>query len=287
MTGTHTTDQPGPSGPADDLTGRVVLVIGGGRGIGAAVVEGFARRGAHVVAADTDRLPSAYNHYRSTATTGFAEARALADTLGGKGLAVTAARADATDEDDVRALYRGIADGPGRLDTVVNAFGVTHVSPVERMELAEFRQVVSGNLDGVFLSSREALPLLRASGGGSIVNFSSVSGRTGFAKVAHYCAAKFGVVGFTAALAQEVAKENIRVNAVCPGIVRSNMWRYLLSEFTRPGESEDACWERMRTMIPQREFQTPEDIAGLVLYLASAPRVTGQAVSVDGGMTAP
>ncbi|MGG2464303.1 SDR family NAD(P)-dependent oxidoreductase [Streptomyces sp. RGM 3693] len=277
----------GTTDPAEQFAGKVALVVGGGRGIGAAVVEGFARRGAHVVVADTDRLPSAYNHYRSTAVTGYAEARELADRLAVEGLSVTAAAADATDEDAVRRLYEGIADGPGRLDTVVNAFGVTHVSPVEKMELSEFRHVVSGNLDGVFLSSRAALPLLRASGGGSIINFSSVSGRSGFAKVAHYCAAKFGVVGFTAALAQEVAKENIRVNAVCPGIVRSNMWRYLLSEFVRPGETEDECWERMRGMIPQRAFQTPEDIAGLVRYLASAPRVTGQAISVDGGMSAP
>ncbi|MFE9775831.1 SDR family NAD(P)-dependent oxidoreductase [Streptomyces sp. NPDC005931] len=268
-------------------TGQVTLVVGGGRGIGAAVAEGFAQRGAHVVIADTDRLPSAYNHYRSAEVTGYGEACALAERLTAKGLSATAAEADATDEDAVRRLYEQIAAGPGRLDTVVNAFGVTHVSSVERMELAEFRHVVSGNLDGVFLSSRAALPLLRASGGGSIVNFSSVSGRSGFAKVAHYCAAKFGVVGFTAALAQEVARENIRVNAVCPGIVRSNMWRYLLSEFVRPGETEDECWERMRAMIPQRAFQTPQDIAGLVLYLASAPRVTGQAISVDGGMTAP
>ncbi|MGK5641705.1 SDR family NAD(P)-dependent oxidoreductase [Streptomyces sp. URMC 126] len=269
------------------LAGQVALVVGGGRGIGAAVVETLARNGARVVAADTDRLPSAYNHYRSTAVTGYAEARELAVRLAAEGMAVTAAEVDATDEDAVRRLYQGVADGPGRLDTVVNAFGVTHVSPVERMELAEFRHVVSGNLDGVFLSSREALPLLRASGGGSIVNFSSVSGRSGFAKVAHYCAAKFGVVGFTAALAQEVAKENIRVNAVCPGMVRTGMWDYLLSEFVRPGETEDECWERMRAMVPQREFQTPEDIADLVLYLAAAPRVTGQAISVDGGMTAP
>ncbi|MFF3941841.1 SDR family NAD(P)-dependent oxidoreductase [Streptomyces phaeofaciens] len=275
------------AGSDGDFTGRVVLVIGGGRGIGATVAEDFARRGAEVVVADTDRLPSTYNQYRSTAVTGYAEARELAGKLTAEGLSVTAAEADATDEEAVARLYRGIADGPGRLDTVVNAFGVTHVGTVEHMELAEFRYVVSGNLDGVFLSSRAALPLLRAGGGGSIVNFSSVSGRTGFAKVAHYCAAKFGVVGFTAALALEVAKENIRVNAVCPGMVRSNMWRYLLSEFARPGETEDECWERMRAMIPQREFQTPEDISGLVRYLASAPRVTGQAVSVNGGMTTP
>ncbi|NLU70577.1 SDR family oxidoreductase [Streptomyces sp. HNM0574] len=270
-----------------DFTGKVALVVGGGRGIGSAVVEQFARRGATVVVADTDRLPSHFNHYESTQVTGYADAQKLAARMTESGLRVTAAQADATDEDDIRRLYADLAEDAGRLDAVVNAFGVTHVCPVERMELAEFQQVVSGNLDGVFLSAKHALPLLRSSGGGAIVNFSSVSGRSGFAKVAHYCAAKFGVVGFTAALAQEVARDGIRVNAVCPGIVRSNMWRYLLSEFVRPGESEEECWERMRTMIPQREFQTPEDLAELVAYLAAATKVTGQAISVDGGMTAP
>ncbi|GAA2230770.1 SDR family NAD(P)-dependent oxidoreductase [Streptomyces amakusaensis] len=272
---------------ATGFAGKVALVVGGGRGIGAAVVEGFARRGARVVVADTDTLPSAFNHYRSTRVTGFSEAGQLAARLTGEGLEVRAVQADASDEEQVRQLYADLAERSGRLDAVVNAFGVTHVSPVETMELTEFRHVVSGNLDGVFLSARSALPLLRASGGGAIVNFSSVSGRSGFAKVAHYCAAKFGVVGFTAALAQEVARDGIRVNAVCPGIVRSNMWRYLLAEFTRPGESEDECWDRMRSMIPQREFQTPEDIAELVVFLAAATRMTGQAISVDGGMTAP
>ncbi|MFD8592873.1 SDR family oxidoreductase [Streptomyces sp. NPDC059637] len=280
-----TAPAPGPGG-RDPLRDTVCLVIGGARGIGAAVVEEFARRGARVVVGDTDRLPSRYNHYRSTETTGYGEAAALAERLTGEGLAVRAARVNASDEAQVRALYAGLAEEPGRLDTVVNAFGVTHVCPVADMELAEFREVVAGNLDGVFLSCKYALPLLRASGG-SIVNFSSVSGRTGFGKVAHYCAGKFGVVGFTAALALEEARHGVRVNAVCPGIVRSNMWRYLIAEFTRPGETEEECWERMRSMIPQQQFQTGEDIAGAVAYLASARAVTGQALGVNGGMTNP
>ncbi|QUH01948.1 SDR family oxidoreductase [Saccharopolyspora erythraea] len=269
-----------------DYHDDVCLVIGGARGIGASVVEEFARRGAQVVVADTDRLPSRYNHYRSAEVTGFAEAQALAARLTAEGLRVRAAQVDATDEAAVKRLYDGIAADPGRLDTVVNAFGVTHVCTVDEMELDEFRYVVSGNLDGVFLSCKHALPLLRESSG-SIVNFSSVSGRTGFGKVAHYCAGKFGVVGFTAALALEEAKHGVRANAVCPGIVRSNMWEYLISEFTRPGETAEECWERMRSMIPQKEFQTGEDIAEAVAYLASARAVTGQALGVNGGMTNP
>lgn len=275
----------GVGGPGS-FAGRVCLVIGGARGIGAAVVEEFARRGAEVVVGDTDRLPSRFNHYNSTEVTGYGEAVELAGRLADKGLRVRPARVDASDEEQVRTLYAELAQESGRLDTVVNAFGVTHVCPVEEMELAEFQQVVSGNLDGVFLSCKHALPLLRASGG-SIVNFSSVSGRTGFGKVAHYCAGKFGVVGFTAALALEEAKHGVRVNAVCPGIIRSNMWRYLIGEFTRPGETEEECWERMRSMIPQKEFQTGEDVAEAVAYLASARAVTGQALGVNGGMTNP
>ncbi|MER5770963.1 SDR family NAD(P)-dependent oxidoreductase [Streptomyces sp. NPDC001985] len=273
--------------PGSELTGRTALVVGGGRGIGAAVTEALARRGAAVTAADTDRLPDAWNHYTSTRVGGFAEATSLAARLTRQGLKVTAEQTDATDEDAVVALMDTVAEGSGRLDILVNAFGVTHVSTVERMELPEFQSVVRGNLEGVFLTAKHAIPLMRAHGGGSIINFSSVSGRSGFARIAHYCAAKFGVIGFTAALAQEVARDGIRVNAVCPGVVRSNMWGYLLGEFVREGESEEECWERMRGMIPQREFQTPEDVAALVVFLASATRITGQALSIDGGMSAP
>ncbi|MDI3282572.1 SDR family NAD(P)-dependent oxidoreductase [Polyangium sp. 15x6] len=271
----------------NDITGKQALVVGGGRGIGAAVVEALAELGADVVVVDTNRLPSAFNQYESTRVGGFVDAQKLTARLTEAGLSVRAVETDATDEAAVRRLYADLMRDVGRLDVVVNAFGVTHVSPVEQMELAEFQQVISGNLDGVFLSSKYALPLLRAAGGGAIVNFSSVSGRAGFGKVAHYCAAKFGVIGFTASLALEVAKDHIRVNAVCPGIIRTNMWRYLLSEFTRPGETEDECWERMRQMVPQRQTQTPQDIAQAVVFLACATKITGQAISVDGGMTAP
>ncbi|MGW2031016.1 SDR family oxidoreductase [Streptomyces spinosus] len=278
---------PQAAGPQGDHHGKVVLVVGGGRGMGRAVAEAFARRGARVVIADVDRLASAYNQYRSTDTGGFAAATEVAKELTEQGFEATAVAANASDENSVRALISTVDDLHGRLDTVVNAFGVTHVGSVEKMELAEFTKVVEGNLNGVFLVSKYALELLRADGGGSIVNFSSVSGRSGFVKMAHYCAAKFGVIGFTAALAQEEARNGVRVNAVCPGIIRTSMWDYLLEEFTRPGETKEECWERMRTMIPQRQFQQPEDVADLVLYLASARQVTGQAVSVDGGMSAP
>ena len=264
--------------------GKRVLVVGGARGIGRGVVERFARLGAHVVICDTDRLPNAFNQYRSAQAGGAAEAERLAAALQADGLSVRAHAADASSEIEIAALYDAIAREHGALDVVVNAHGVTHVSPVETMTLDAFRAIVDGNLVGTFLSCRSAIPLLRRAGGGAIVNVASVSGRQGFGKVAHYCAAKFGVVGFTSALAQELARDRIRVNAICPGIVRTAMWEYLLDEFTRPGETREACWQRMCAMIPQGEPQTPDDVAEVIVMIAGAARVTGQAISVDGGM---
>jgi meso-butanediol dehydrogenase/(S,S)-butanediol dehydrogenase/diacetyl reductase len=239
-----------------------------------------------VTIADTDLLSSPINHYCSEHVGGFEAARALAGELAGAGADVRAREVDAADPSAVDRLFEELESEPG-LDVTVNAFGITHVSTVAEMSLAEFDAIVRGNLHGVFVVSRRALPLLGRDGGGAIINFSSISGRRGFAKVAHYCAAKFAVIGFTSALALEVAAQGIRVNAICPGIVRTNMWEYLLTEFTRPGETREECWERMEAMVPQQEVQTPEDIAQLAVYLATARAITGQAIAVDGGMTAP
>jgi meso-butanediol dehydrogenase/(S,S)-butanediol dehydrogenase/diacetyl reductase len=266
--------------------GGVVLVLGAARGIGRAVAEGFARQGADVTIADTDWLPTPFNHYQTAHVGGFGAACALAERLTGEGLRARAREVDAADPEAVDRLFNEL-ETVGRLDAVVNAFGVTHVCPVADMTLREFDAVVRGNLHGVFVVCQRAIAPLTLNGGGSIINFSSISGRTGFAKVAHYCAAKFAVVGFTSALALEVAARGIRVNAICPGIVATNMWDYLLGEFTREEESREACWDRMTAMIPQRRSQTPEDVADLALYLASATAITGQAISIDGGMMAP
>jgi NAD(P)-dependent dehydrogenase (short-subunit alcohol dehydrogenase family) len=270
----------------NEFDGRVVLVFGAARGIGRAVAEAFARHGADVTIADTDRLPTPFNHYQTEHVGGYGAARALAEQLTGDGLRARAREADAGDPEAVDRLFSEL-ETRDRLDVVVNAFGVTHVCPVADMTLDEFDAVVRGNLHGVFVVCQRAIAPLTLGGGGSIINFSSISGRRGFAKVAHYCAAKFAVVGFTSALALEVAGRGIRVNSICPGIVGTNMWDYLLGEFTRAGESREACWDRMTGMIPQHRPQTPEDIADLALYLASAPAVTGQAISIDGGMMAP
>jgi meso-butanediol dehydrogenase/(S,S)-butanediol dehydrogenase/diacetyl reductase len=103
--------------------------------------------------------------------------------------------------------------------------------------------------------------------------------------MAHYCASKFAVVGFTNALAKELARSDVRVNAICPGILRTQMWEYLADTFKAPQETKEQAWQRfVGRMIPQGRAQTPEDIGQLAVYLATAPNVTGQAINVDGGM---
>ncbi|HEV3086886.1 MAG TPA: SDR family NAD(P)-dependent oxidoreductase [Candidatus Elarobacter sp.] len=266
------------------FSGKRVLVVGGARGIGRSIVEKFVSLGARLLICDTDTLPNAFNQYRREQVGGAAEAARFAAALRAAGAVAHAYAADACCETEVTALYDAIRRDHGGLDVLVNAHGITHVTPVETMTLAAFRAVVDGNLVGTFLTCRGAIPLLRDAGGGAIVNIASVSGRQGFGKVAHYCAAKFGVVGFTSALAQELAPDRIRVNAICPGIVRTAMWEYLLDEFSRPGETREGCWERICAMIPQREPQAPEEIAEVVASVAAATRITGQAISVDGGM---
>jgi len=117
------------------------------------------------------------------------------------------------------------------------------------------------------------------------VNVASVAGKNGVPGMAHYCASKFAVVGFTNSLAKELAGSNVRVNAICPGILRTQMWEYLADHLKQPGESQEDSWKRwVREMIPLGRPQTPEDIGALAVYLATAPNVTGQAINLDGGM---
>ena len=262
---------------------RTVLVAGGARGIGSTIAEKFAHLEANVIICDTNYTQSSVNQYQSQHISGFDAAQDLAQKLTLQGAKVTAFEANVCEPEEIDKLLKHIKSNTGRLDVVVNAFGVTHVSKVEDMTLEEFNAIINVNLTGVFIVSKAAIPYMRKNGGGAIINISSISGRRGFATVAHYCAAKYGVIGFTSSLAQEVAEDGICVNAVCPGIVRTNMWHYLLDKFKQPNETREECWQRMLKMIPQKTAQTPEDIADMVVFLGSARRITGQAFSVDGG----
>ena len=173
----------------------------------------------------------------------------------------------------------------GRLDITVNCAGVVSASTVAKLEEDEWDRVMDVNAKGVFLCYKASLAALKKAGGGAIINVASVAGKVGYADLAHYCASKFAVVGFTNALAKEVAKDNITVNAICPGIVRTYMWEQLLDARRDGDETRDTAWQRVAlSQIPTGRAQTPEDMGDMAVYLASASNLTGQAISLDGGM---
>jgi meso-butanediol dehydrogenase/(S,S)-butanediol dehydrogenase/diacetyl reductase len=173
----------------------------------------------------------------------------------------------------------------GNLHILVCNAGVVSLSTVEAMTEDAWDLTFAVNVKGVFLSCQAAIPVMKAQGSGCIINTASVAGKNGYAGLAHYCASKFAIVGFTNSLAKELASANIRVNAICPGILRTQMWEYLADAMKQADESKEQVWQRyIQTLIPLGRPQTPKDIGQLAVYLATAENVTGQAINVDGGI---
>lgn len=267
------------------LEERVALVTGGARGIGRGIALALASAGAHVAVADVDELASGSQQYGEATVSGFGAAKRTAAEIESRGRRAIAIAADVTRTADVERMIRETRDTLGGLDVVVCNAGVVSMAPVENLDEATWDLTMDVNVKGVFLTCRAAIPLLRERGGGCIINVASVAGKNGVPGMAHYCASKFAVVGFTNSLAKELAGSNIRVNAVCPGILHTQMWEYLADRLKQPGESKEESWQRWVTrMIPLGRPQTPEDIGALAVYLATASNVTGQAINLDGGM---
>ncbi|MCP4750544.1 MAG: SDR family oxidoreductase [Proteobacteria bacterium] len=251
------------------LSGKVALVTGAGRGIGKAIAVSLAEAGADIALADVD-LANAENAAQEIRN------------LGRKALAI---QVDVSQWDPVRSMVERCDTELGRLDILVNSAGVVTVSFVERLEETEWDRMMNINAKGVFLCCKAAIPYLRKQSYGRIINVASVAGKNGNASMAGYCASKFAVVGFTNSLAKELTRDDITVNAICPGIIRTAMWDYMADISKKPGETLEEAWQRsVATLIPQRRPQTPEDMGELAVYLATAKNVTGQAINVDGGM---
>lgn len=252
------------------LRGKVGYVTGGGRGIGRGIALALAREGVSVLVADID----------------VAAARKVASEVSELGVKGFAMSLDVTQVNDATRLRNTLKDEFGRLDIAVNSAGVISVQRVEEMSEAEWDRIMNVNAKGTFLCCQAAIPLLRRSDAGTIVNIASVSGKDGYAGLAHYSASKYAVIGFTNSLAKELSKEEITVNAICPGIVRTAMWDVLSEEWRNAGETAEQSWQRqVLQFVPQGRPQTAEDIGDLVIYLASARNLTGQAINLDGGLT--
>ena len=264
------------------LAGKVALVTGGGAGLGAAIARRFREQGAELVINDV--APDA--------------AKAVADDTGGYALV-----ADVSDSAAVRHMFEDVRERYGRLDVLVNNAGIgiedeeitrrfnhvalqqaaeigaggpvrTHMDRTVEMTDEEWRQMLAVHLDGTFYCTREALKIMNDQGSGVILNLGSIMATAGGAGLAHYCAAKGGILALTRSVAREVVTRGIRVNAIAPGWI------------------ETAKTEAVREMRPLLEAQTPmgrfgqpDDIAWAAVYLASdeARFVTGQVLSPNGG----
>lgn len=234
-----------------DLVGHVALVTGGGSGIGAATVDLLRARGATVVAADLRRAP---------------DVEAL----------------DVTDEGAVDALVASIVDRHGRLDLAANVAGAPGVlANVVDARTADWRATMDVNLDGLFFCLRAELRAMRAAGRGSVVNVASSAGRLGVPGLSAYAASKHAVLGLTRSAALEVARDGIRVNAVCPGSVRTPMLRGFVG-------GDEELLEKMGRRAPMGRLGEPSEIAEAIVWLLSdaAGFVTGDALSPDGGVAA-
>ena len=246
--------------------GRVALVTGATSGIGRACAIRLAADGFAVLVGGRD----------------VERAGAVVDDITAAGGMATTALGDVADPGYGDAAVAAALDAFGRLDVLVNAAGVITRADAEGTSDAEWHRVMSTNLDGLFRTSRAALPAIRAAGGGSIVNISSTNGLVGAAGLAAYCASKGAVTNLTRAMALDHAHEGIRINAVCPGAVDTHML------YSERGDTVDEVRAANLATIPEGRIPAAEEVAEVVAFLADnrSRHVNGANLSIDGGYTA-
>ena len=242
------------------LKDQVVLITGGAQGIGKAIASRFADEGCKLVICDINE-------------NNLMEAKG---ELEKKGVPVLTVKANVADSNDVDEVVRKSVDNYGTINILINNAGITRDNLMLRMSEEDWDAVITINLKGTFLFTKACAKILAKNRSGAIVNIASIIGVIGNAGQANYAASKAGVIGLTKTTAKELAKRNVRVNAIAPGFIQTAMTDKLTDDIK----------QMMLTQIPLARFGQPSDVANLAVFLASdqGSYITGQVIKVDGGM---
>jgi len=254
--------------PNAGIAGMRVLITAGAGGIGLAISARLAGLGARIFVCDvSDEVLAGFGR-------DFPEAGRI--------------KADVADEADVDRMFEAVAERFGGLDALVNNAGIAGpTGSVEDIDPRDWRRCVDVCLTGQFLCARRAVPMLKAAGGGSIVNMSSAAGHFGYAFRTPYSAAKFGVIGFTESLAKELGPHNIRVNAIRPGIVEgARMTSVIRARAAQVGVSDEEMERQYLSKVSLRRMVSPHDVAAMIAFLLSnaGANISGQSIGVDGNV---
>ncbi len=249
------------------LSGRHAVITGAGRGIGAAIARALANSGASIslLGRDLQRL------------------EATAQSIASDAQCVVI---DVSDEPSVKAAFEQIRKRFPRIDILVNNAGQASSAPFAKTTLEAWQSMLSVNLTGTFLCTREVLPAMMKQRSGRIVNIASTAGLIGYAYVSAYVAAKHGVVGLTRSLALEAAKSGVTVNAICPGFTDTDIVREAIANIiAKTGKSEEEARAALVTTNPQGRLVQPEEVANAVLWLCApgSDAINGQAIPIAGG----
>jgi len=243
------------------LKDKVAIVTGGSRGIGKAIVEEFAREGANV----------AFNFLKSED-----KALELKKEIEGMGREVLTFRQDVKNYEAIKVMVEGIKSHFGRLDIIVNNAGILRDKALMLMEEQDWEEVIATNLSGAFNLIRAAIVTFMKQKNGNIINITSVAGTKGMPRQVNYSASKAGMIGLTKSLAREVGPYNVRVNAIAPGFIDTDMVKDL----------KDNHKEDLLKAIPLNRFGKAKEVAKIATFIASeeAKYITGQVLTIDGGL---
>jgi meso-butanediol dehydrogenase/(S,S)-butanediol dehydrogenase/diacetyl reductase len=259
---------------------RVVLVTGGARGIGRGIAEAFLKAGAKVMVAD---LGGAGTDWAYDLASGDELERTVSEqaALG----EVRATQLDVTVKASCEAAVASTIEAFGGLDVLINNAGVVQSGRTEHFSETDWDRIFAVNTKGIFLMAQAAIPALKQSEHGAIVNTASIAGKSGYANMAAYCGSKFAAIGITQSLALELAPSGITVNAICPGMVGTAMWlEHLMPSNTIDAQDKDEEFTTaMAKTIPLGRPQTVQDMGEAAVYLASAANVTGISLTIAGG----